>query len=276
MEEIIPRINPPQMTNTHCLNCGEELAGKFCSGCGQKADTRRISFKNILVNDVLHGVFNIERGILFTARQALLRPGKAALEFIAGRRKQHYNVFVLILLTIGVMLFTRHVDQLFAGQGAELIPDKVYLNEASKKIDDIFSQKSKIILLLFVPLAALNSLILFRRKKLNYSEHIILSGMILLGILLINVFGNLVFILNMLLQMSATLLSLLITATIAIYIGYAYVNAFRDLYTKWGIAYRIVLFYALICLEAAILVLLLVGYVTDWKYDTAVNISPFG
>ena len=34
------------MTNNKCLNCEKVLVDRFCSGCGQKADTHRISFKN--------------------------------------------------------------------------------------------------------------------------------------------------------------------------------------------------------------------------------------
>ncbi len=264
------------MTNTTCLNCDKELSDKFCSGCGQKADTRRITFKNFILQDLLHGTFNIERGIIFTAKQALFRPGTAALEYISGKRKRYYNIFLLILLTIGVMLFTRHFDQFFIEQGAEIMPEKDHLNEASRKIDEIFAQKSKIILLLFVPLSALNSLILFRRTKFNFSEHIILSGMILLGLLLINTFANIIFQANAFLQLSYMLLSLTVTIVCILYVGYAYFNAFRNVYTKWGTSLRIVLFFALICLEIAILVLILIGFVTNWKFGTTVTLSPFG
>ena len=263
------------MLNKTCLNCEKELTDKYCSGCGEKADTRRISFKNFILQDLLHGTFNIERGIIFTAKQALLRPGTAALEYISGKRKRYYNIFLLILLTIGVMLFTRHFDQFFIDQGEEIITDKVYPNEASRKIDEIFAQKSKIILLLFVPFAALNSLLLFRRRKLNFSEHIILSGMILLGLLLINTLGNIIFHANVILQLSYMFLSLLVTSLCLLYVGYAYFNAFNTVYTKWGISYRIVLFFALICLEIAILIFILIGFVTNWEFGIPVTIAPF-
>ena len=58
-------------TNTHCLNCANELSGKYCSECGQKADTHRITFRNFVSHDLLHGTFHIEKGILFTAKEAL-------------------------------------------------------------------------------------------------------------------------------------------------------------------------------------------------------------
>lgn len=262
------------MTNSNCLNCGKELVDTYCSGCGQKADTHRITFKNFIFHDLLHGTFHIERGILFTAKEALIRPGKAALDYIAGKRKRYYNVFYLILLTIGLMLFIRHFYASSINQQGEII-DPSQLNEASKTIDEIISQKSKFIMLLFVPLAALNSFILFRRKKLNLSEHFILTGMLLLGMLLISTFGHILFFINLIVQINFTFLSFLIVACTLLYIAYGYYNAFGNDYSKFGIAFRIILFFGFIFLEIMILLYLLVGFVTNWEFGE-VTISPFG
>jgi hypothetical protein len=263
------------MTSKNCLNCGKELTDKFCSGCGQKADTHRITFRHFIAHDVLHGTFHLEKGILFTAKQALIRPGQAALDYISGKRKRFYNVFYLILLTIGVMLFTRNIEDYFYGSSGEVVPDKVYLNEASKKLDQLFSQKSKIILLLFVPLSAFNGFVLFRRRKLNLSEHFILSGMILLGLLLLTTFANIYFIFNNLFDLSGTIASWVVTAVLMAYVAFAYVNAFSGDYTKLGIAYRVLLYFTFIFLEVIILFFIAFGFVTNWKFGT-ISVSPFG
>lgn len=258
------------MSHTTCLNCEKELIDKFCHGCGQKADTHRITFKNFIFHDLLHGTFHIEKGILFTAKQSLLRPGKAALEYIAGKRKRYYNVFYLILITIGIILFIRHANEI-----EDVVTDKTYVNEASRKIDEVFSKTSKFIIFLFVPFGALNSFMLFRRKKLNLSEQFILSGMILLGILLINFFSIFVFILNEITHFSGTFLSWIVTVICFLYVGYGYFNAFSSDYSKLGFAWRILVFFALLFLEVFILLFILVGFVTDWKYGE-ITIAPFG
>ena len=172
------------------------------------------------------------------------------------------------------MLFTRHIDQLFTTQTAEIIPDKVYMNEASQKLDEIFSQKSKFVLLLFVPFAALNSFILFRRKNLNLSEHSIIAGMILLGIVLLSTLGNVVFLANEITQISGELLSGLLTIVLVLFVGFGYYNAFGKEYSRWQFAFRIVSFFAFICLETFILLFILVGFVTEWKFGP-INIAPF-
>ncbi|HEX8269557.1 MAG TPA: DUF3667 domain-containing protein [Flavobacterium sp.] len=263
------------MTNNKCLNCEKELIGAYCFGCGQKADTHRISFKNFVLHDLMHGTFHIERGMLFTAKQALICPGKAALDYISGKRKRYYNVFYLVLLTIGVMLFTRHVDDMFTKSDTEIVHEKVYLNEASKKVDETISEQSRNLLLLFLPFAALNSFLLFRRKKLNLSEHFIISGMILLGILLISTFGNFLFYLNMITRFSGTFLSWIVASLIIFYVGYGYFNAFATNYSRLGVAWRIMSFFVLICLEAAILFFILFGFVTNWKFGS-IRVTPFG
>jgi len=262
------------MTHKNCLNCEKKLTGKFCAGCGQKADTHRISFTHFFLHDVLHGTFHIDRGILFTAKQALIRPGKASLDYISGKRIRYYNVFYLILITIGVMIFFRHVDELIYGEATESISDSSHMNEASKKINAFLVQKNKFIIFLFVPLGALNSFVLFNRKKLNLSEHAIISGMILLGILLLCTFVNIYFNFNHLIGFNNTIASLIVTVGILFYVVYGYYNAFNADYSGLGISYRILLFFALFCLETAILLYILIGFMTHWKMGQ-ITLSPF-
>lgn len=261
------------MTTTHCLNCNKELTDKFCPGCGQKADTHRITFRNFIFHDLMHGTFHIDKGMLFTARQSLMRPGKAALEYISGKRKRYYNVFYLILITFGLMLFFRHMGDLFYDY-PETPADTAHFNAASRQANAIIDKQGKFITLLFVPFAALNSFILFRRKKLNLSEHAIVSGMVLLGILLWSTFGNIFFYFHRLFFLSDMAASILVAAVIFAYVAYGYANAFGGDYTKWGTALRILLFFGLIFLELVALTFLLIGYVTNWKMGS-VTLQPF-
>lgn len=266
------------MSTKKCLNCEEKLTGNFCSNCGQKSATHRISFKNFISHDVMHGVFHIERGIFYTAKEALTRPGKAALDYISGKRKRYYNVFYLILICVGLIIFLRHFyEALIVALDSKYVEKRIELNEASKKLDAIFSQKSKIIVLLFVPFAALNSFILFRRKKLNLSEHAIIAGMILLGMLLLTALGNILFYFNLIIEFNdlvANTISISTVTLINLYIGYGYFNAFNSDYSKLGILYRIVLFFGFILFEIVLLLYLLIGYATNWEFGEVI-LTPF-
>jgi len=267
------------MANKNCLNCNKELTDKYCAGCGQKADTHRITFKRFIFHDVLHGTFHVEKGMLYTAKQAILRPGKAAIDYISGKRQPFYNVFYLNLIIIGLILFLRHYYVEIPTDSSDEIPqNREYINEASKSMDEIFSHKSKLIIFLFVPFAALNSFLLFKRKKFNLSEHSIIAGMILLGMLLTSVFGNLFFYLSIFYPFSsafADFISYFITTLIILQIGYGYINAFGSDYSKLGVSYRVLLFYVLLCIEIVILFLIVFGFVSDWKFGK-LNFSPFG
>lgn len=257
------------MSNNRCLNCEKELTDKFCAACGQKADTHRISFKNFIFHDIMHGIFHIDKGMLFTARQSLTRPGKAALDYIAGKRKRYYNVFYLILIVAGIIFFVRHnQDNLHLKLGHKVEPIE-YKNETSKAMDELFSQKAKIIILLFVPLAALNSFILFKRKKLNIVEHSIIAGMILLGMLIISLAGNLFFYIDLVLPFSdgfSSAASLLTTITIMAIIAFGYYDAFGGDYSKPGISYRLLLFLLMLSFECITLFIIIFGILSNWKF----------
>ena len=87
-----------------CLNCNTEIENNFCSNCGQKTDTHRITLKHFLMHDLLHGIWHLEKGILFTIKETFMRPGQAALDYITGKRIRYYNVFYLSLLVLALNL----------------------------------------------------------------------------------------------------------------------------------------------------------------------------
>src|SRR5690606_16581267 len=132
--------------------------------------------------------------------------------------------------------FIRHVDELFNDYDSMPLNDKVFPNEASEKLDKIITQK--IFIFLFVPLASINSFLLFRRKKLNLSEHFIVAGMILLGIVLLGTFANLFFHVNAFFRFNDLYLSWLVTGIIFVYVGYAYFKTFRSSYSSINLLSR--------------------------------------
>src|SRR5690606_25435566 len=243
-----------------CLNCDEQLIGKYCSNCGQKSDTHRITFRNFIEHDILHGAFHLEKGMLFTAKEAMIRPGYAALNYISGKRKRHYNVFLFILLMIGANLFLNHYyDEL----AFEYFPESSANtnNELGNKLDDLINNNSKLIIFSFVPLAAINSFLLFRRRKFNLSEHIILAGVLLLGILIFSIlstfiaFTDFVPFLN-----NVSYINGFVPLIVIAYITFGYYQAFRREYSLIGFSYRMFLFWILFFLEIILLFTIAIGF----------------
>jgi hypothetical protein len=255
------------MSHANCLNCGARLSGKYCSNCGQKSDTHRISLKHFLLHDVLHGVMHIEKGMLFTAKQALFRPGKAALDYIAGKRVNYYNVFYFVLILLGATVLLSHYYNVLA---LRVDPGKMYqleVNEAGAKMNEILRAYGKLFIFLTVPVLALNSWAVFRRRKLNYSEHAIISGMFLLGLFLCIVFYLLLNFID-LVGMPDWYAFLLENSPPFLFFGYlifVYANAFFKDYSVGGFLWRLLLFVVFFIVELILFLTILIGTITNWE-----------
>jgi len=254
--------------STTCLNCGTINTGNFCSQCGQKTDTHRIVVKHFILHDILHGVWHFEKGIAFTVKEALFRPGKAALDYIGGKRIRYYNVFYLSLLIIGLNILLIHFYHQFK------VDQNITVGKGSTpNVTKFFAENIKFILFSIVPLLSFNAYLLFKRLHLNIAEHFIIAGMCLLGGLLIAILFNLSNFLNE--QGFGNLfgiLELILFITLIFYPMWPYYNATRQYYTLAGTLWRLLVFQTLLLLEISILIAFLIVYLTNGKGDFYINI----
>lgn len=86
---------------TSCKNCGNRFEGKFCNLCGQGADTYRITWKEIL-HHLPHALFHLDKGIFYSIKELAIRPGHTIREYLVGKRKHHFNPFLMLLLLTGL------------------------------------------------------------------------------------------------------------------------------------------------------------------------------
>ena len=237
------------MKSLVCLNCDEITDRNYCSNCGQKTDTHRINFKHFLVHDILHGVWHMEKGILFTMKEALTRPGRASLDYINGKRIKYYNVFYLTILLVGLqLLLANYYNKLQLVYSPEIYDT---INIKSQNNGAFLSDYSKILILSLIPFFALTSFMVFRKRKLNLSEHFILSGMIFLGVMLITLCSTLLSFVDFLENFSiiGTIIDRLTPVIILFYISYGYYNAFQSTYSKSKLILKIIAFDILLLLE---------------------------
>lgn len=94
-------VVPVDLTHPKCLNCNNQIQNNFCSVCGQKLSTHRYSLQHFFVHDLVHGVFHVDKGFLFTIKELFTRPGHSMREFIEGKRANHFNYFSLVLIILG-------------------------------------------------------------------------------------------------------------------------------------------------------------------------------
>ncbi|MDY3548380.1 DUF3667 domain-containing protein [Riemerella anatipestifer] len=169
----------------NCLNCGTRIAGKFCSNCGQKASVHKYSLKHFIQHDLIHGIWHVDSGIIFTIKELFTRPGHSIREFIFGKRVGYFSFVTLLLIIFGVSHFLGEYAQV---KLSDLTPEssKGIMN----KFQEFTNKNPKTILLLTIPFYSLFSFLWFRKSKLNLTEHFVLNsyktvGESLIGLLFI-------------------------------------------------------------------------------------------
>ena len=86
------------MDQSHtCLNCGLEYNGKYCPRCGQKAQTAKLTPKNIVAD--AFSAFSFERkSFLGTITHLFYRPGHFMRDYLKGHRAPYYAPISLLFL----------------------------------------------------------------------------------------------------------------------------------------------------------------------------------
>lgn len=222
-----------------CLNCGKRIQENFCSYCGQKTDTHRITLKHFFTHDVLHGVWHLDKGILFTIKAILTRPGKAAYDYINGKRINYYNVFYLILIFIGLnILLVNFHHQLNPTQ-------KMVLDGDGKRLFDFFAGYLKVLLFSIVPLSALFSWLMFKKLKLNFAEHLIIGGFNLLGIFCFVFVYNSISLLDVFISLQdfMWIIQIILVICILLFPLWIHLNLAYQFYTKLQLTLRTLTYY---------------------------------
>lgn len=162
-----------------CNNCDYSYSGFFCPRCGQKHYKDRFSLKQSFAW-LLDTIFNLEKGMGYTIKQLLYHPHEAITDNFK-RATVHYMhpfrfVFVLATITALVTVLTGMFD---ASQMAEQFgaigikePEKM---EHLQKVLEVIQKYYVVIMLIGIPFNALASKLVYRKKKHNYVEHLILN-----------------------------------------------------------------------------------------------------
>jgi hypothetical protein len=168
-----------------CLNCATPIQQNYCPNCGQKATTHRYSIPHYIEHDLVHGIFHVDRGMLFTLKELFTRPGHGIREFIQGKRQNYFSFVSLILLILAASaLLAPYVHVSIA----DVMPkdSKPMMNA----VEDFMSKHPKLIIIITIPLYALLSYGWFVKAKLNFSEHLVLNSYRVIPELIINLLAT--------------------------------------------------------------------------------------
>lgn len=88
-----------------CPNCGEEMQGEYCQGCGQKRLHRReLSLKHFFVNATNEFTDLESNKAVQTFKALLFKPGYLTDEYLAGRKGRYISP-IRLYLTFSALYF---------------------------------------------------------------------------------------------------------------------------------------------------------------------------
>src|SRR5450432_1181192 len=155
------------MPEHRCLNCDTAIVepARFCSRCGQRTDTARLSFGDVM-RDLMHKFVNVERGPLTFAWSLLTRPGSVAREYVEGKRRRHYGPFATLVVLVGMTTLAINLSgfQILSQDGLPSAPT------------NLLQRHFNLLLLVQLPLLGGACAALFRGARLTLPEHMVLAA----------------------------------------------------------------------------------------------------
>ena len=167
-----------------CERCGEELSGKFCSNCGSPKTLKKIN-GGYIVSELV-SVLNFDKGIFYTIRELLLRPGESVHKFIHSDRNRLVKPVIFIIVcsliyTIAQQLL-KFEDGYVSSGGLENSAVSIIFGWIQKNYG-----YANILMSIFITVWIK---IFFRKYKYNFFEIIILLCFLMgVGMLIYTVFG---------------------------------------------------------------------------------------
>ena len=185
--ENAPGGGPPAHPN--CLDCGAALTDRFCAHCGQPADTHRITLKHLLLHDLPHSVWHVDKGLAFTFWQMLTRPGLTIRGYLAGQRTRQFRPVSYLLLLVGLAALLMSAFQvdlhqaMLAAQSTKAGgPPVALMAVVMERYLSITMKHPYLMQLVLMPLNALVAWLLLRRAGYNYAE-VLLGNAFIVGTL---------------------------------------------------------------------------------------------
>lgn len=170
----------------NCKRCNNELSGEFCSNCGHPGNLKRIDGRYLLSE--IGSVLNFDKGILYTVRELLLRPGESVRRYIREDRSKLMKPVIFVIVCSLIYSLAQqllHFEEDYAQANAQVA------GESAVRDILIWMQKNygyaNIIMAFFI---AFWVQIFFRKKGYNYFEVLILLLYVIgAGMLILAVFG---------------------------------------------------------------------------------------
>lgn len=152
----------PEIAMIVCKNCGWVFDGSYCNNCGQSSNTRRLNWSFIIEN-FEHEILHFEHGIIFTIKEIFMRPGITIKQFLDGKRKKYSHPLTYIAVISVIYFILRNVFVKFSPPANTSDTQTIITNF-------IYQYYPKIVVVVFIPLAALFTGIFYPGNPYNFVE----------------------------------------------------------------------------------------------------------
>lgn len=178
-----------------CTSCGRAIDGapqKFCPACGQPTPAHRIDW-HFIGHELEHSVLHMDRGLLYSLKELMLRPGYLMRDYVNGRRGRQVKPLLMLMVMAAVVVI---LSKYLAGTGVldaavmagaagaaesrEGLPlDPALVAKTTKRAADLMNQYFAAFTLLLLPLEAFAFRLAFHRVgNLNYPEWLVITALL--------------------------------------------------------------------------------------------------
>ncbi len=163
-----------------CKNCGNQFRLRYCNNCGQKADTNRITWHEVL-HHLPHAVFHVDSGFFYTIKELATRPGHMIREYISGRRKNHFSPFLMFILLAGLCSY------LYVHFHLQTVLASIRLDTLEAQNATLAHKYFAFRTVFFCLVCSAGDVLFFREKGYTFPEMIVVNTFIFCGVSLIQI-----------------------------------------------------------------------------------------
>ena len=166
-------MSPSPPVSALCLNCGQNVAGKFCANCGQENRPPVVPLGEF-IGDVSGEFVSWDAKIIRSLVPLLFRPGFLTNEYIAGKRVSYlFPSRLFIIINFVFFLLAQQFDPLTAKSLAD--PKPFTPTALSEKFDNEVANILPSFLLAIIPLFAGMLKLVYILTERYYTEHLVFA-----------------------------------------------------------------------------------------------------
>jgi len=167
---------------TNCKSCNSEVTQNFCPNCGLSANLKRIN-GHYITHEIEH-VLHFEKGILYTIKELLIRPGESIRRFISEDRSKLVKPVIFIVITSLIYTIIFHYFKLESTINSALPADSTAAKLEKWTLNHLGYSN-----ILMGALIACYIKLFFRKSSYNFFEIVILLCFVMgIGMLFIALF----------------------------------------------------------------------------------------